>query len=433
MAATGAWDRDASAPAAALKFSDDGTRVTSVLPPSAGAADTWHDVDPDDLFDEALAVSADSMRIGPGEVGYVQFKIVSDADEEEPGCALGVTSKPITSATHDAPHCCMLRAMDGQVSGATRSVNNRDEMSVGETLEVLLDLSSGGSEGTMRMSINGVDKGECFKGMAGAWYPAAAFLHVGSTVSISPLLKGPAARAAYAGADPTAAHTAASFRDNNTSGTRLRAAPAAGEAGAGSGSGAGSGTGAGSGSGGGSAAGAGAGARERPPTMARSASAPDPASPMMAAATAGDTATASSSTSGAASSAGGRPSGASAASSPAMGRSLSVPAATPSAPPVKVGWLLKRGRVWKTWRRRWFRLEGGAIVYATDREDAGGKVKGSLPSLGGGTVEAGDGPQYVTVRVPGRDLLMQAESAAEATEWATAIRAHAAYASTPTS
>jgi hypothetical protein len=97
-------------------------------------------------------------------------------------------------------------------------------------------------------------------------------------------------------------------------------------------------------------------------------------------------------------------------------------------PLVRSGWLWKRGRVLKTWKRRWFELRGDDLRYFK-----AAPTEGTPPSRGGGSGGAGcfhigsivtatpatkpDKPHRFYVATPGRTLYLQADTAADMTEW----------------
>ena len=88
----------------------------------------------------------------------------------------------------------------------------------------------------------------------------------------------------------------------------------------------------------------------------------------------------------------------------------------------KEGWLTKEGRRFKSWKRRWFRLEGSTLSYYSDRVAA--KPKGSI-SLESCAVQQAqdrtDTRSCMELITEGRKLYFQADTEAIAHEWALAL------------
>jgi len=97
------------------------------------------------------------------------------------------------------------------------------------------------------------------------------------------------------------------------------------------------------------------------------------------------------------------------------------------------GYLTKRGNGFKTWKRRYFRLdpERQCLDYFTAEDEARAKLKGSV-AYAGGTVVIDDASEChrFLLRAPGRDLHMQADNRDDMLMWAKALRLAVADAAT---
>lgn len=88
------------------------------------------------------------------------------------------------------------------------------------------------------------------------------------------------------------------------------------------------------------------------------------------------------------------------------------------------GWLQKEGGSIKSWKKRWFALEGDALVYYTKK---GGDKKGDIPLKDVTGVKAEDNykdkKHCFVVQSPSRDYHIVAGAAEEAKEWIDSISA----------
>ncbi|KAJ0399262.1 hypothetical protein ATCC90586_010098 [Pythium insidiosum] len=87
------------------------------------------------------------------------------------------------------------------------------------------------------------------------------------------------------------------------------------------------------------------------------------------------------------------------------------------------GWLRKRGQVLKTTKRRWFELAGTTLTYYSHPE--GGTKKGSLEIVDAqishlDTLKSGERFSFV-VHVPGRELVLHADSQEERALWVASL------------
>jgi len=95
----------------------------------------------------------------------------------------------------------------------------------------------------------------------------------------------------------------------------------------------------------------------------------------------------------------------------------------PAVPLTKAGWLLKHGRKFKVWRRRWFTVEGDCLVYRASPEHQ--RVLGAVPLRHVRTVHRTDNvkanPKYfnccIVLIVDWRKYTLVADTAEEAREW----------------
>lgn len=109
-------------------------------------------------------------------------------------------------------------------------------------------------------------------------------------------------------------------------------------------------------------------------------------------------------------------------------------------PPMKRGWLrkLSRSGLVKNWQTRYFVLHNGKIAYYQDQIDRfpyGETVKGEM-DLFDATISRDpkkcSDKQLLIVGAKGqKDLLVEAENADEAKDWAAHITRHATYAARP--
>ena len=95
----------------------------------------------------------------------------------------------------------------------------------------------------------------------------------------------------------------------------------------------------------------------------------------------------------------------------------------PAAPHTKSGWLLKHGRRFKVWRRRWFTVEGDCLVYRASPEHQ--RILGAVPLRHVRTVHRTDNvkanPKYfnccIVLLVDWRKYTLVADTTEEAREW----------------
>lgn len=94
------------------------------------------------------------------------------------------------------------------------------------------------------------------------------------------------------------------------------------------------------------------------------------------------------------------------------------------------GYLSKQGRIVKSWKQRWFSLRGDTLSYYKapgDREPQGEAIadvsEGSAAPLGEARCrELGRGPWCFGLYLPGRALLLEAQSEGDMLGWLGALR-----------
>ncbi len=77
---------------------------------------------------------------------------------------------------------------------------------------------------------------------------------------------------------------------------------------------------------------------------------------------------------------------------------------------LREGWLVKRGHMFRTWRRRWFELDGPSLKYYTKAGE--GRAKGAI-RLHGATVECGPA-EAAGARSPALTFVVHERAAAAA-------------------
>ena len=95
-------------------------------------------------------------------------------------------------------------------------------------------------------------------------------------------------------------------------------------------------------------------------------------------------------------------------------------------PPVKTGWIVKRGHVFRTWRKRYFVLEKGVVTYYADEKMK--NQKGQVVIKGynvGGHSKLHSEELYLSAgESGGTDLLLSFQDKTEKEEWRDAFEAH---------
>ena len=87
------------------------------------------------------------------------------------------------------------------------------------------------------------------------------------------------------------------------------------------------------------------------------------------------------------------------------------------------GWMYKRGRIRRNWKRRWFVLEGHDLVYRT--QPKGGARKGALLlDYGTSILNFPRRPHSFAIRTPKRELVCAADSEEDKRAWEAVLRAH---------
>jgi hypothetical protein len=107
-------------------------------------------------------------------------------------------------------------------------------------------------------------------------------------------------------------------------------------------------------------------------------------------------------------------------------------------PSLKAGWLKKQSRTGmiRNWKQRFVVLDAGVMTYyerklPQDVPPYGESEKGDLSLKGASVVLKRDGANRIFIECDDKqaDILLEAESAAEAASWASAINEHIIFAS----
>lgn len=118
-----------------------------------------------------------SSRFDSGRVMF-EFKIDEDKMGDETTC-LGLTLKPITKFSYDAPHCRMIRCYSGQLYGAGKS-GSGPKIHKGDVALFDVDLDAG----TVSLIVNGGAPQVIFNGVSGPIWPAVGFYGSNRQVSV---------------------------------------------------------------------------------------------------------------------------------------------------------------------------------------------------------------------------------------------------------